>query len=61
MGDKYSRLTEFAKKGEFKVDDESFKDTCLDLANYALLCYLCYLEDNENKARQLHPVSFGGA
>jgi hypothetical protein len=42
MSDKFSRLrTAIEDKREFKVDDETIEDTCLDLANYALLL-LCY-------------------
>lgn len=37
MSDKMSRLANFTKQGIFKVSDESFTDTCLDLANYAIL------------------------
>lgn len=42
-GDKMSRLrTAIVEKRKFAVD-ESIEDTCLDLANYALLL-LCFLE-----------------
>jgi hypothetical protein len=44
LGDKFSRLVEFAKKETLKVKDESLLDTCLDLANYALLCAVLYEE-----------------
>jgi len=37
MDDKFSRLESFIEKGSFQVADESFEDTCLDLANYAIL------------------------
>lgn len=37
MSDKYARLNSFLKKGDYKVKSESFEDTCLDLANYALM------------------------
>lgn len=37
MLDKLSRLGSFVQRGSFLVDDESFEDTCLDLANYAIL------------------------
>jgi hypothetical protein len=37
MSDKLSRLSSFAQRGTFSVPDESFEDTCLDLANYAIL------------------------
>ena len=44
LGDKFCRLVNFAKKGEFKVKDESFVDTCIDLANYAILCAILFEE-----------------
>ena len=37
IGDKYSRLCQLAKKGEAEVKDETFEDTCMDLAIYALI------------------------
>jgi hypothetical protein len=37
MGDKMARLKSFAQKGTLEVKDESFEDTCFDLANYCLL------------------------
>lgn len=37
MHDKMSRIKTFIEKGFYKVKDESFLDTCLDLANYAIL------------------------
>jgi len=38
MSDKFQRLVSFTKNGEFKVSDESFEDTLVDLANYAIIC-----------------------
>ncbi len=37
MDDKFARLESFLEKGSYEVSDESFLDTCLDLANYAIL------------------------
>ena len=37
MTDKLCRLNSFVQKGVLEVKDESFDDTCLDLANYAIL------------------------
>lgn len=37
MDDKLARLESFLEKGSYEVQDESFEDTCLDLANYAIL------------------------
>lgn len=42
LGDKYSRVGQFLQKGSFKVEDESFEDTCIDGANYFLLLLQCY-------------------
>lgn len=39
MTDKLSRLASFEQAGEFKVKDESVKDTVLDVINYAVLYY----------------------
>ena len=39
MTDKLSRLASFEQVGEFKVKDESVKDTVLDIVNYAVLYY----------------------
>lgn len=42
MSDKFARLrTAIAERRDFEVSDESVEDTCVDLANYALLL-LCY-------------------
>ena len=37
LTDKFSRLSTFAESGEFKVSDESFRDTCVDIVNYVCL------------------------
>ena len=37
LGDKISRINNFAGKGEFKVSDESLMDTCIDAANYSMI------------------------
>jgi len=37
-GDKYSRLCQFAKSKQLKVEDETVEDTLKDLAVYSLLC-----------------------
>lgn len=39
LTDKLSRLASFEQAGEFKVKDESVKDTVLDIVNYAVLYY----------------------
>lgn len=47
IGDKFSRICEFAKKGQLEVKDESVEDTLLDMANYCLLCIMAYHAEKE--------------
>lgn len=45
FGDKRRRIVNFIKnKGVMAVKDESFRDTCIDGANYLLLMLACYLD-----------------
>lgn len=37
MDDKFARIESYIQKGGYEVKDESFLDTCLDLANYSIL------------------------
>ena len=37
LTDKFSRLSTFCESGEFAVEDESFRDTLLDVVNYICL------------------------
>ena len=47
LADKIRRLSGFVKTGEFKVSDESFRDTVMDAINY--LCLLsAYKEAKES-------------
>ena len=39
MTDKMSRLSTFCNEGSFQVNDESLKDTILDIINYSVLLY----------------------
>ena len=39
LGDKFARLRSFEEQGELKVQDESVRDTLLDIINYAVLYY----------------------
>ena len=49
MGDKFSRIMGFAKKGKLEVKDESIKDTLMDMATYALIgIILLEGEEDEN-------------
>lgn len=40
LGDKLSRFTTLSRGGEQKVNDESIRDTLIDLANYAIMTVL---------------------
>lgn len=44
MDDKMSRIATFISKGAFQVKDESVEDTCLDLANYAIILAAVFKE-----------------
>ncbi len=48
ISDKFARLCSFSEKGSFKVNDEGFRDTVLDLLNYTLFLYILY-NDEVNK------------
>lgn len=46
ISDKMSRFTNISKKGlEISVEDETLKDTLMDLHNYAAMAIMC-IEDN---------------
>jgi hypothetical protein len=49
LGDKWRRICNFAMKLEYKVKDESFIDTVIDMANYLFLMLAVWLETNEKK------------
>lgn len=44
LGDKYSRLVNFARVAALEVADEKIEDTLLDLAVYALITRILYIE-----------------
>jgi hypothetical protein len=48
MGDKYARLANFIKKGEFKFKEENIKDTLMDMAIYSLITMILF-EESENE------------
>ena len=48
LGDKFNRVSSLIKKGELKENDESLKDTLLDLAGYSILG-LKYLKEHKNE------------
>jgi len=45
MADKYSRLQTYCKTENYKVKDEGFKDTLVDMAVYSLLALLLFEEE----------------
>ena len=50
MGDKYSRISNFIKKGEFKFKEESIKDTLMDMAVYSLITMILFEEAEGDEA-----------
>lgn len=40
LGDKFSRFKTLSRGGEQKINDESIRDTLIDLANYAIMTVL---------------------
>lgn len=47
MGDKYARMSNFIKKGEFKFKEESIKDTLMDMAIYSLITMILFEEQED--------------
>jgi hypothetical protein len=56
MGDKYSRIAGFAKRGSLAVKEESIEDTLKDLAVYSLVALLLYREATSGGAEKPEPV-----
>ena len=48
IGDKLSRLASIEKNGVTLVNDESLRDTLIDLHNYSAMAIMC-MDDVENK------------
>ena len=50
LGDKFNRFKTLSRQEERQVDDESIRDTLIDLANYAIMTILemeCAANDSE--------------
>ncbi len=47
MGDKYARISNFIKKGEFKFKEEGIKDTLMDMAIYSLITMILFEEEEQ--------------
>ena len=56
MGDKYARISNFIKKGEFKYKEESIKDTLMDMAIYSLITMILFEEEEESGTREVQGV-----
>ena len=52
LTDKMSRLSTFCQEGDFKVDDESLRDTVIDIVNYSILLY-AYVESKKEHVPSL--------
>ncbi len=50
LGDKFSRITNFAKRENLKVPSESFRDTLLDNAVYSLIALILFEEAQQCQA-----------
>lgn len=48
LGDKFNRFKTLSRSAGQEVQDESLRDTLMDLANYALMTIL-EMEENENE------------
>lgn len=55
MSDKFARLNSFIKKGMYKVKSESFEDSCLDLANYAIMM-AAYFKHKSDRRKSPPPL-----
>lgn len=51
MGDKFNRIETLILNNDKGTDDESVKDTLLDLANYCVMT-ACYIEGKDTKDGQ---------
>lgn len=56
MGDKYARITGFAKTGRLAVTDEQVSDTLMDLLVYAAITLALYREKTSGGSEKPEPV-----
>lgn len=56
LGDKFSRFKTLSRGGDQKVNDESIRDTLIDLANYAIMTVL----EMEVAERSVHRPEYEG-
>ena len=52
MGDKIQRLVSVSKNGVSFVDNESLRDTLIDLHNYSAMAVMLIDEENEKKVNE---------
>lgn len=52
MSDKWSRIKSLSKNPENDMVGESIKDTLIDLANYSIIAYCLYEEEEAEKIRK---------
>ena len=59
IGDKISRLTTITKHGVLMVDNESLRDTLVDLQNYAAMAIMLLNEkgNEEDSEKALHALA----
>ena len=51
MGDKYARISNFIKKGEFKFKEEGIKNTLMDMAIYSFITMILFEEEEEQETK----------
>ena len=56
MGDKYARMSNFIKKGEFKFKEENIKDTLMDMAIYSLITMILFEEQEGTQTKEIEGV-----
>ncbi len=56
MGDKYARISNFIKKGEFKYKEESIKDTLMDMAIYSLITMILFEEEEQESIKTVKGI-----
>jgi hypothetical protein len=59
LTDKMSRLSSFIESGKMHVEDESFKDTCIDVINYMVLLYSYSMHKEEQETLSRQKIIYG--
>ena len=58
ISDKYTRMKNFIKNRKFEFKEESFKDTMMDMAVYAVLCIILFQESPEQRAKAKKHIEY---